>query len=335
MTEIEIRDPDPQPGDPEPAEGPAADSPYRNLLVPLVVVPALIVMVLVLVFVLFGAVAGEEDSPRENLDRVLNGGFNERKQAAFNLVRQMLTYQQSIAAGEATEWSIDPAFLPDLKAAHARVGPMESPADVPVPFLLSNLLAQLGQVEGLEDLMAMTGLSDQLDPQGEYRLYAVLTLVALGPEAPEPERAAITRTLIDLLASEDAGLALAAIAGLQKLPSKDTTPALLGELPSADLARRGTAALSLAALGDPAGAEVLTEMLGLEIYATEREGDPRRWPPRQVSDSRCRALEALATLDRLPAGPELGRLAEQDPDPDLRLLATRLATERAVSDSAH
>ena len=88
VTEIEIRDPDPSdPGSPATPAMPAGESPYKNLLVPLVVVPALIVMVLVLVFVLFGAVAGKEDSPRENLDRLLHGGFNERKQAAFNLVR--------------------------------------------------------------------------------------------------------------------------------------------------------------------------------------------------------------------------------------------------------
>jgi len=321
VTEIEIRDPDPaEPGDPTAAASAeaGAESPYRNLLVPLVVVPALIVMVIVLIVALFSMVTGKEDSPRDNLQRVLNGGFNERKQAAFNLVQQMLSYQQELAAGKTPEWTIDATFLPDLRAARDRVQGMESPGDVPVPFLLASLLAQLGEPEGLDDLIEMTHLSDALDPQGEYRWYAVVTLSSLGPLAPEPERGRIVETLIGLVDSPDDVLALTAIAGLQRLPSEATVPALRGTLGSGDLARRGTAALSLATLGEASGAEVLREMLDPAPYEAERAADPRRWPPLQVSNSRCKALEALGTLGLAPEGEALRRLAEEDPDPNVR-----------------
>lgn len=326
MTEIEIRDPDTDA--PSPAE-PAPESPYKNLLVPLVVVPALIVMVLVLVFVFFGAVAGKEDSPRENLDRLLNGGFNERKQAAFNLVRQVLDYRRASAQGDVPEWEIDASFLPELRAAREQVEELRSSKDVPIPLVLSSLLAQLGEAEGVEQLAAMTELADELDPEHEYRMYAAMTLGAIGPELADHERELAAGALIRLLESPDDGLVLVAIAGLQTLPSPETVPALRGMLASSALEQRASAALSLARLGEQAARGVLEEMLELAPYDEERRADPRKWPERRVSESRCKALEALRALGVL-GKEDLERLAE-DPDPDVRRAALQqgdLAQER-------
>jgi HEAT repeat protein len=322
MTEIEIRDPDAPDTAPD-AGAPAPESPYKNLLVPLVVVPALIVMVLVLVFVLFGAVAGEEDSPRQNLDRLLHGGFNERKQAAFNLVRQVLEHEQAVAAARAPEWEIDASFLPELRAARESLGELRSPKDVAIPLVLSSLLAQLGEAAGVEQLCAMTALAPELDPEREYRLYAALTLGAIGGRLAGPERSRASETLIGLLEDEDPGLALVAAAGLQNLPSPGTVPALTNLLARASLEQRATAALSLAALGDPGGAAVLFEMLASAPYEAERSASGRRWPPQRISESRCKALEALARLGRTPARTELEGLAA-DADPELARTARAL-----------
>lgn len=322
MTEIEIRDPDPLPGEPDTSE---AESPYRNLLVPLVVVPALIVMVLVLVFVLFGSVAGKENSPRENLDRLLNGGFNERKQAAFNLVRQVLESRRASAQGEAPEFEIDAGFLPELRAARAQVDALESPRDVPIPLVLSSLLAQLGEVEGVAQLAELTQLSDVLDPEHEYRVYAAMTLGAIGDHLEGAGREQAARALIALLENPDPALVLVAIAGLQRLPTEATAPALKGMLGSRVLEQRGSAALSLAALGDPAGAEVLEEMLTPRPYEAERAQDPNKWPAARVSESRCKALEALIALGLPPSAAELRRLADEDPDPNVRRAAMAAA----------
>lgn len=325
MTEIEIRDPDPLgPDSAGGAEGSAPGGPYKNLLVPLVVVPALIVMVLVLVFVLFGAVAGEEDSPRENLERLLNGGFNERKQAAFNLVRQVLEHEEAVAHERAPEWEIDASFLPELRAARESVGELRSPKDVAIPLVLSSLLAQLGEGSGVEQLCAMTQLAEELDPEREYRLYAAMTLGALGPRLAEGERTLAAGALIRLLGDEDAGLVLVAIAGLQNLPSPGTIPALQGMLVRSALEQRASAALSLAALGDASAVPVLAEMLTLEPYAAERAASERRWPPQRVSESRCKALTALATLGRAPERAELERLAAGEADPSVKRAALEL-----------
>jgi hypothetical protein len=206
VTEIEIRDP----------EGSAAstgepESPYRNLLVPLVVVPALIVMVLVAIGTFVMVAVGSEDSPSENLKRLLDGGANERRQAAFALARQVMIFQEARAEGREPEWEIDASFLPELEAARLSLGPIEEPKDVARPFVLSSLMAQLGDPEGVAQLAELTALPDELDPEGEYRSYAALNLAVLGPEMAPPERALATRTLIDLTDSEDAGLALLAI----------------------------------------------------------------------------------------------------------------------------
>src|SRR5262245_8995108 len=175
-------------------------------------------MVLVLVFVLFGAVVGKEDSPRENLDRLLHGGFNERKQAAFNLVRQVLEYRRASSQGAKPEWEIDASFLPELRAARGEVDELRSPKDVPIPLVLSSLLAQLGDPEGVQELADMTPLADELDPEHEYRMYAAMTLGALGPQLAAPERGLAARALIRLLDAPDGGLVLVAVAGLQTLP---------------------------------------------------------------------------------------------------------------------
>jgi HEAT repeat protein len=290
-------------------------------------------MVLVLVFVLFGAVAGKEDSPRENLDRLLRGGFNERKQAAFNLVRQVLVSEAASAAGEEPEWDIDESFLPELRAAREELGEIERPGDVLNHFVLASVMAELGEPEGVARLAEITGLSESMDPQGEYRMYAARMLGKIGPRlAPgvggqpgERERAA--HVLIGLLDDPDPELVLWAIAGLQNLPSEATVPALRGMLTRQALEQRASAALSLAVLGDDAGVPVLREMLALAPYEEERADDARKWPSQRVSESRCKALAALHALGVAPSADELARLTAGEPDPALRRLAAELAAE--------
>ena len=86
-----------------PAAGPAGPGPYRNLFVPLILVPAMIVGAILLVFLFFGAIAGREASLAENLDRVVHGGQAERKQAAFNMVRQVAENEQARQEGREQE----------------------------------------------------------------------------------------------------------------------------------------------------------------------------------------------------------------------------------------
>jgi HEAT repeat protein len=330
-TEIEIPD-EPQTGAaraPGPDEGTEGESPYKNLFVPLVVVPALIVMVLVIVFSLFGALAGTEDSPRDNLDRLLTGGVNERQQAAFNLVRQILEYEHAKAEGREPEWGIDATFLPRLKNARDSLPAMKGPRDVATPFVLSSLLAQMGDPDGVRQLVEMTRLSETLDPEGDFRVNATFTLGAIGRDLAEPELLLAARTLIELLDDPDEGLVLAAAAGLQNLPSPGTVPALKGMLASRRVDHRLQAALSLTSLGDASGADVLLEMIRQEPYEAEREEaereeNPPLWAPQRVSESRRKALEALLELSLPPSTAVLELIAEDDPDPNIREAAREI-----------
>lgn len=339
MTEIEIRDPDPEepgkPGEPAKApgasEGPEASSvqtaepqPSANSLVPLVVVPALIGMVIVVVWGFFTTLVGEEDTPRENLDRVLHGGAKEREQAAFSLVRQVLEYREAERGGETPEWDIDESFLPVLREERARMQDGLTQADVPTAFVLSSILAELGDPAGVEQLVEMTRLGDTLDPQHEYRIAAVRILGGLGPELGPVEHELAADTLIELLADPDPGIVLIAIAGLQNLASPEAIDALRGMLSSGSVAQRTTAALSLAMHDDASGADVLRDSLGRAPYATEREADPRKWPPQFESDSRRKALAALVRLGLGPSAEELEGIAGGDDDPQMRVAARAL-----------
>ncbi len=325
VTEIEIRDPDPS----DPAGAPQApeaaleaeagpESPYKNLLVPLVVVPALIVMVIVVVIGLFSGVVGKEDSPRENLHQVLDGGYNDRRQAAFGLARQVLVYQQARARGEQPEWEIDASFLPEVQAARAQLGPIQTPGDLATAYVLSTVMATLGEPEGVLQLIELLDLPETIDPGGEYRMYAAFSLGSLAPELDQAGREQVRRALLGLLRSSDSGLVLYAVAGLQRLPGEETLVALEGMLEHALLEVRASAALSLAALGDRSGLGLLQELLALAPYEAERALHPRKWPAPAVSESRIKALDALAALGAAPSAAELRRLAEDDPDPNFR-----------------
>ena len=99
------------PTPPEAPQAPADAAPggYRNLFVPLVVVPFLVVGVIALVFVFFGAIRGEDPSMEQNLATAIDGGANERKQAALSLAAQALENSVALAEGREAPWPAPPA----------------------------------------------------------------------------------------------------------------------------------------------------------------------------------------------------------------------------------
>lgn len=319
---IEVPD---EPLGPSRAEGSGdapGEGPYRNLLVPLIVVPALIVMVFVLVWTFFGTITGRESSPEENVERLLHGGVNERTQAAFNLVRQALEdWEAGTARGEGA-WHLDETLLPKLRRAWEDTSHVRAPGDVPIPLALGILLAQLGDPDGVERLAGMTRLPAEVDPAGEYRAYAGFALGSLGKGLEGRDLSVAREALVALLGEEDQGLRLVGVIALQAVPGPETLDVLRGLLLERSLEMRGNAALSLARLGDRSGAAVLTEMLAPEAYRDEHEREARKWAKaRLVSESRCKALAALESIDALPPAAELERLAAEDADPEVRQLA--------------
>jgi len=316
VTEIEVAAP---PGGDDGGEG--RESPYGNLLVPLVVVPFLIGLVLVLVFVLFGALAGGEATPAENLDRMLHGGRNEREQAEFNLVRQLNEIWVAEAAGETSEWSLPPELLPVLQD-----GWIATPEDeVGRRLVLAHLLSRLDDPDGLSHLIELTQASAAVDPTGEIRLFSVWALGSVGLDLGGEDQGRVAAALIDLTAAQDVGMRSAAVMWLHAYPGEETLQALRGMLSAQPLDVRINAAISLARHGDPSGAETLLEAVRMEPYERERAKDPTRWSRGEaISQSRRLALETLGLLDPMPGRAFLESVAEEDQDPNVREAALRL-----------
>ena len=298
-----------------------------SLMVPLVVVPALIIMVFVVIYTLFVLLSGEMKTPRENLARLLDGGANEREQAAFELVRQMLEYQTARGQGREPEWGIDASLLEDLRRAKDSLPPPETPADVWTPFVIAGLMAQLEDPEGVALLLDMTRLGERLDPGFQFGQNAIFVVGSIGEDLPEAQRLSAAGRMIELLGGEDEGVALLAAAALQNLESPGTIPALRGLLASRRLDARVQAAISLADLGDDAGRAVLLEATETAPYRAEHAEFPRRWSPQTVSDTRRKVLLALRELGALPSREALERLADSDEDPNLRSLVLELLRE--------
>lgn len=315
VPEIEIRDP----GVEEESGGYS-----QGLLVPLVVVPAMIVMLGVLIVTLFGLVSGSERTPEDNLNVVLNGGVNERQQAAFELVRQILEFQHAKAEGREPEWSVDPDMVERMRRARAEAPAPARPEDVWEPFVLSSMLAQLGEPEGARQLAELTQLDDALDPDLTVRMNAIFVLGSIGRELDPGTRDAVAATLIERIDGEDEGLALLVAGALQNLPGAASVAALESMLERSRLDIRLQAALSLAELGEVSGAPVLAALIEEAPYKEEREGDPNRWAPQTISASRLKALAALELLGRAPEPAVLRRLADEDGDPNVRSAALGL-----------
>lgn len=298
------------------AEAEPPSGPYKNLWVPLLVVPAGIVMVLLCVFLFFGAIGGRDTSLAENLQRVVNGGANEREQALLSLVVQVQENQIALDAGREPPWKAEEGFVETLRASYGKV----DETDYEIRMTLASLQAQLGDDEGVTHLLDVLQLGPEEDPDGKLRFNALAQLGALGDERARAD-------LLRYLGDTDPGLRSIAAVSLKKFPGEDTLAGLRGGLGDLDFVVRANAALSLASLGDASGAGLLVDMLDPALYAGEREAHERRFQrPDLVIESRRQAVEALGLLRRAEDQARLEALAEDDPD-----LAVREEAMRALA----
>jgi hypothetical protein len=316
----------------------------RNLWVPLVVVPALIVLVLVLVFTFFGAIAGREASPDENLDRMLRGGMNEQKQAAFALGQQVVEALRDLQDGRESDWELGEGVLARLRecvgglssAGERGLGAGELETEVYKAYVAAGVLAIAGDHAAIDALVSLARLPTSLDPDGSIRLYSIHALGSLGASlgnADQERVAAALAPFADDLGDE--GLRLMTAAALQNLPTETGLAALRGLLADSALQVRGQAALSLAEAGDAAGASVLAELLDPASYVRDRARSPNAWSKGQlVHDTRMRALEALAELGRVEDRELLAELARGDSDSELRGRARELLEREPVGGAA-
>ncbi|MDP6520348.1 MAG: hypothetical protein QF724_08215 [Planctomycetota bacterium] len=305
--------------------GPAGPppAPYRNLWVPLVVVPAGIVVAIVLVFVLFGAISGEEASLDQNLERVVHGGVNDRTQGLFNLVRQVAENQEARGAGRELPWPMEEGFQKRVAAAWDEV-PAE---DLRIRLTLAALLSDMGDPAGTGYLKEFLSVSEADDGDGWIRFNAIYLLGKIGLPRAEAAREPIQA----FLDNQDPGLRSVAAIALQNLPGAGTAKALTAALADEVFEVRANAAIALSYLQAPertAGAHILRELLDPATYARERELDREKYTRGElISANRVQALGALARLELAEDLPLLESLAESE-DLALREAALRVLGAR-------
>jgi HEAT repeat protein len=267
---------------------PESDSPYKNLWVPLVLVPAGIVIAIVLVFVLFGSALGEEATMSQNLQTVVDGGANERDQAAFGLVRQALENQQARAEGVELPWPLEEGFARQVSSAADQL----AEDDHILRLALGILLDLLGDDAGVELLIATLALDESQDPGAKLRFYAVWNLGLIADARAAP-------AVLKLLDGSDEGLRNLAAGVLCNLPGEGVREGLVMALGDDSLAVRASAAASLSKLDPPDGsaARLLRDLTETSIYTAENARFPQKYRvAEEVSDHRVVALRALGRL---------------------------------------
>jgi len=271
----------------EPSD-PQKPSPYQNLWVPLVLVPAGIVIAIVLVFALFGALSGDDNTLDENLALVVTGGKNQREQALFSLMSQATENAQALAEGKAPVWEMEEGFGRRVEAALAEI----DEDDYRSKLALAVLLASLGEENGVPILQSILELGDDADPDRTLRFIAIQNLGQLGDGRA-------TGSVMAFLDHSDKGLRAVAAIALQNLPGEGVREALEGLLSDTYLDVRGVAAISLSKLDPPApeGAFVLRDLVDVETYEAANAADPSQFRRGDlISDSRVKAIEGLARL---------------------------------------
>jgi HEAT repeat protein len=312
VREIEVEDPSPEPA-PE-----AQPSPYRNLLVPLVVVPFMVVGVLALVFVFFGAITGSEASIEDNLERMVRGGANEKKQAAMSLSSQAAENARARLAGEAEPWPVGPEFLERLASAWTEI----DEDDRRLRLTVAQLAASYGDPQAFDRLATFLALPEEADRDAQLRFAALMALSWLDDSRSADLVIPFTRHSDALLRQTAAGL-------LQKMPGEKSRAALVALLGDPALELRGQAAISLSYFGDAAGAGVLVELVDPASYAAAHQADAKKYASaRVVQESRCRAIQALARLGRDSDRALFERVAASDDDALVREAALRVLQRR-------
>ena len=317
MTDREEAQPEPTPeSSVEVPEG--SSGPYQNLWVPLVLVPAGIVLVVLGILAFVGGITGEEKSLGQNLEVVMHGGANEREQAIFSMVRQLEENRAARLEGRELPWPIDATFVDDLQSAWASL----APEDVNARLVVATTLSQLDESEGVEKLLELLEIPDELDAKGEVRFTALAHLGATGDPASRDG-------ILAFLEHPDAGLRSIAAISLQKIPGEVTLKALSGALSDPDFEVRANAALSLSELGDPSGVRMIRDLLEQATYEEQAAADPegRKFARGVgVSQGRAAAVRALGALRLDEDKSRLVALAESEPD-----LTVREAAMRAIA----
>ncbi len=273
-------------------------------LVPFFVIPAVIVVAVGLIFLLFGMLTASELTPRENLNRVLHGGRNDRKQGAFELQRQLQNLEQE-------HQNLDASFVPDLMKAYAAT--LQPDSDLVLRCYLISLFGLLKDSRTIPLLKEAMHDPAQSDESGVILSVRFLAAQALANFAT-PE--ALSDFPVLLKDKSDKGLRILAAGALANLGDAQTQALLRETLSDPEAEVRWTAALSLARHLDSSATPVLREVIDPKSSAVWKNFDARFEATRA-------AIEGLVALRDRESIALLKEIDLKEGNPKIRDLAKK------------
>jgi HEAT repeat protein len=254
----------------------------RSILFQFVLFPLGIVVVAVGIFLLFGRLAGEQQSIPDYLNEIRSGSKHQRWQAAYQL-------SKSLKRGEAKRY-------PNLEPQVAALYETSKTDDPRIRRYLSMVLGNLGDRRATPVLL--DGLGDR---EPENRIYALIALAELRDPASVPRIAAAAN-------DDERDVRKTALYALGAIGDASALPALAKGLEDQHADVRWNAALALSRFGDRRALGPLREMLDrsrLDRVPQMRED--------QKEDAMIAAMSAYVRLAGKEAAPELRRIAAADP----------------------
>lgn len=288
--------------DPSRPSSPVPEPPrhtFFTVLLQFFLIPVGIVGACAAVFLGLRAIVGDAKTPDELLEEVGSGAVNRRWQAAFEL-SQLLSQENPPEIG--------PKFADGAIAAFRA-------AEGDDRRIREYLALILGRTR---DRRATRPLLDAL-PGAESQL-RVNILLALGQLKDPAARDALLAALDD---PGDAGVRKSALVGLSLLPKEEAIlERVRAHLTDPVVDVKWNAALVLAALDDPAGGDVLFEMLNREAIQKQvvpgEEGGMEKDPTGTILRN---AISASARLYQERFRKPYETLSASDPDPGVREFA--------------
>jgi HEAT repeat protein len=263
------------------------------LPVRLFLIPALIVVAVGVVLLLYRLLGGAEATPREVLAEIESGSGHRRWQAAYELSRIL---SRDGAAD-------DPALAPEMARLFVN-------AEGRDPRVRRYLALCLGRIQATGAVPALTAALADGDP--ETRVYSAWALGAIGDTTAAGPLAAHA-------GDQDPGMRKMVAYSLGSLGNAAATrPVLLRLLNDSVPDVRWNAALALARAGDPAGEEVLRQMVDREYL----KGIPEMTAA-QRDEVVLNGVQGIVLLGADGYTTELTGLAERDPNPSVRAAADR------------
>ncbi len=278
-------------------QGPASGADGRSdlsVVTQFFLLPLAVVAGLVGIFLLFTLATRRASGPRDHLETLRHGRFNQRWQAAFELSDQLR---------DGKRVQEDPKLVEDL----GRVFRDSRKEEQDDPRIRRYLALALGHCRSRKAAPAL--IEGARDPDDETRLYSLWGLA----EARSPEAWPI---LLEALKDEDSSIRSIAAYGLGLLPIpqgiNELRVALTDPIPQV----RWNAALALGRRGDASGKEILVELLDRPYL--DRHSSMR---PEEKSATIINSLRALNYLKISGLDDKIRTMARSDPDPRVRQAA--------------